>query len=158
MKIPIYRYVKLLRRYLMPLRGQMVLLAVCLLTYIGMGLIAPQFLKRFINEVVEGTGAQVLLGLAITFGLVMLTHRALEVAVRYLSGRVSWAATNALREDFLQHCLSLSMAFHNGKTPGEMIERVDGDISDLRQFFSTFVMNLLGSALLLLGILACLFM
>ena len=52
----------------------------------------------------------------------------------------------------------MSMSFHHGKTPGEMIERIDGDISNLREFFSTFVTRLLGSGILLIGILVFLFL
>ena len=43
------------------------------------------------------------------------------------------------------------MDFHNRRTPGEMIERIDGDVTALANFFSQFVIQVLGSALLLLG-------
>ena len=48
-------------------------------------------------------------------------------------------------------------AFHNARTPGELIERIDGDVTALANFFSRFVIQLLGNALLLLGVLALLF-
>ena len=156
-RIPISKYFQLLRKYLLPLKGWMLVLAITLLAYIAMNLYAPQFLKRFLNETIAGAPVPTLISLAIAFGVANLSYRALEVLVTYLSARVSWAATNALREDFLQHCLSLAMPYHNQRTSGEMIERIDGDISNLREFFSTFVTRLLGSALLLLGILFCLF-
>jgi len=157
-KIPIYKYFQLLRKYLLPLRVEMLALAFTLLAYIGLSLYAPQFLKRFLNQVVEGGATGELIWLAVAFGIANLSFRAVEVLTTYLTGRVSWAATNALREDFMKHCLSMSMPFHHGKTPGEMIERIDGDISNLREFFSTFVTRLLGSALLLIGILVFLFL
>jgi len=157
-KIPIYKYFQLLRKYLLPLRVEMLALAFTLLAYIGLSLYAPQFLKRFLNQVVEGGATVELIWLAVAFGIANLSFRAVEVLTTYLTGRVSWAATNALREDFMKHCLSMSMPFHHGKTPGEMIERIDGDISNLREFFSTFVTRLLGSALLLIGILVFLFL
>ena len=49
------------------------------------------------------------------------------------------------------------MSFHNEHTPGEMIERIDGDANQLGGFFSTFVIQILGNAVLLVGILALLF-
>ena len=73
------------------------------------------------------------------------------------AGRVAWTATNALRSDLARHALHLDMSFHNEHTPGEMIERIDGDAKQLGQFFSTFVIHVMGSLLLLCGIVALLF-
>ena len=63
----------------------------------------------------------------------------------YTSGRVGWTATNALRGDLARHCMMLDMSFHNRHTPGEVIERIDGDAEQLGSFFSTFVIHILGS-------------
>jgi ATP-binding cassette subfamily B protein len=49
------------------------------------------------------------------------------------------------------------MSFHNRRTPGEMIERIDGDINALSDFFSQFVVQVFGNALLLVGVLVLLF-
>ena len=46
------------------------------------------------------------------------------------------------------------MSFHNEHTPGEMIERVDGDVTACSSFFSQFMVRLLGGGLLILGALA----
>src|SRR5207237_10402386 len=66
-------------------------------------------------------------------------------------------ATNELRSDLMAHCVTLDMAFHKEHTAGELIERIDGDVDALSKIFSQFVVNLLGSVLLALGILALLF-
>ena len=100
-KIPIYKYFQLLRKYLLPLKFEMLALAVTLLTYIGLSLYAPQFLKRFLNEAVEGGTTSELVWLAVAFGIANLSFKGVEVLTTYLTGRVSWAATNALREDFM---------------------------------------------------------
>ena len=84
-------------------------------------------------------------------------QQVVNVLATYTGGRVGWTATNALRGDLAGHCLSLDMSFHNDRTPGEMIERIDGDANELGGFFSTFVIHLLGNAVLLVGILGLLF-
>ncbi|RLT34333.1 MAG: ABC transporter ATP-binding protein [Chloroflexi bacterium] len=56
-----------------------------------------------------------------------------------------WSATNALRADLALHCLRLDMAFYNSHTPGELIERVDGDMSGLP-------IQMIASALLVVGV------
>ncbi|HEU5381519.1 MAG TPA: ABC transporter ATP-binding protein, partial [Ktedonobacteraceae bacterium] len=57
----------------------------------------------------------------------------------------------------MAHCLSLDMEFYKERAIGELIERIDGDVDALSNFFSQFVVNLLGSLILLIGILALLF-
>ena len=50
------------------------------------------------------------------------------------------------------------MHFHNDHTPGELIERIDGDVTELATFFSQFALNLVSNGLLLIGILVALFL
>jgi ABC-type multidrug transport system fused ATPase/permease subunit len=56
------------------------------------------------------------------------------------------------------HCLKLDMAFHNARTPGEMIERVDGDVGKLENFLSQFVVQVILNGLLLTGVVVLLFL
>jgi ATP-binding cassette, subfamily B, bacterial len=48
------------------------------------------------------------------------------------------------------------MSFHKAHTPGELIERVDGDVNELANFFSHMMLVLAGNALLLIGVLVLL--
>jgi ABC-type multidrug transport system fused ATPase/permease subunit len=45
------------------------------------------------------------------------------------------------------------MSFHNNHPPGEMIERIDGDITNIAMFFSQFAVRILSNLLLLIGVL-----
>jgi ATP-binding cassette, subfamily B, bacterial len=86
-----------------------------------------------------------------------LVGQIVAVGDTYLAGSVGQEATNALRADPTVHCLDLDMSFHNARTPGEMIERFDGDVAALANFFSRFVLSLGASALMLIGVLVLLF-
>ena len=44
------------------------------------------------------------------------------------------------------------MTFHHVRTPGEMIERVDSDVTQIANFFSQFVVMVLANVLLLFGV------
>jgi ABC-type multidrug transport system fused ATPase/permease subunit len=83
--------------------------------------------------------------------------QALSVAATYVGETVAWTATNALRLDLLRHALHLDATFHKDHTPGQMIERIDGDIATLSNFFSRFTIDVVGNAILVSGILALLF-
>jgi ABC-type multidrug transport system fused ATPase/permease subunit len=49
--------------------------------------------------------------------------------------------------------LHLDMSFHTTYTPGELIQRIDGDVSHLANFLSRFAVRIAGGVLLLIGVL-----
>ena len=156
-RISLRRYADLLVTYLRPQKALVAVVAVALLGNIGLQLLSPQILRYFIDEALAGSAVARLVGAAVLFTAVAFVQQAVNVVATYTSGRVGWTATNALRGDLARHCLHLDMSFHNRHTPGEMIERIDGDAEELGSFFSTFVIHVLGTVLLLAGILLLLF-
>ena len=146
--------------YLRPQIGRVALLALTLLGGIGLQLLGPQILRRFIDSVAAHGSAVPLVYLWGLAGLFLAATAAAQVArvgATWLSGQVGWAATNRLRHDLADHCLRLDLDFHNARTPGELIERLDGDVTVLAGFFSEFVIQIFGGALLIAGIVGLLF-
>jgi ABC-type multidrug transport system fused ATPase/permease subunit len=133
------------------------LLSALLFGGIGLELLNPQILRSFIDMAAQGSAITQLTRAALLFIGIALIQQVISVAATYVSQNVGWTATNALRADLIAHCLGLDMAFHKAHTPGELIERVDGDVTALATFFSQFVILVLGNGLLLLGVLALLF-
>jgi ATP-binding cassette subfamily B protein len=154
--IPIRQYWELLYKYLRPQWKIAYLLAIFLLTSIALQLINPQIIRRFIDDAQAGADTETLLRSALLFLVLAIAYQIISVLANYISEIVAWTATNALRVDLTRHCLCLDLSFHNAHTPGEMIERVDGDINNLANFFSRFVVELLGNGLLLVGVLVLL--
>ena len=157
MNIPIKRYWRLLTRYLGPQCLSVILLAVVLFGSIGLQLLNPQIARRFIDAAQGGAPQETLVRVALLFLGVALLQQTVSVSLTYLGGNVGWKATNELRADLADHCLRLDMSFHNTHTPGEMIERVDGDVNALSNFFSLLALRLLGNGLLLVGVLLLLY-
>lgn len=156
MHIPLHDYWSLLARYLRARRGKTTLLTVLLFASIGLQLVNPQLVRRFVDAAQAGSALDILLWLALLFLVAALLDYGLTLAVTYVSEDVGWRTTNALRADLAAHCLRLDMTFHHQYTPGALIERVDGDVGQLARFFAQLVIQLLGNFLLLLGILGVL--
>jgi ATP-binding cassette, subfamily B, bacterial len=153
MAIPLRQYGELLARYLRPQRTRVALLAVVLLASIGLQLVNPQIVRFFIDTALGGGALGALVTAALTFlGIAMFTQ-VLSVIATYIGENVGWTATNMLRVDLALHCLRLDMPFHKTHTPGEMIERIDGDVTALSRFFSQFVIYVLGNVLMMIGVL-----
>ncbi len=156
--IPLARYSNLLGKYLRPQWRKALLMAVLLLTSIGLQLVVPQILRVFIDTAQSGEGLDVLIRSALVFLAVAFATQLLSAAATYFAADVGWTATNAIREDLAAHTLALDMSFHTSRTPGELIERIDGDVTSLSNFFSQFSVRVLGGALMLAGILVILWL
>ena len=153
MKIPLKQYLALLQKYLKPQLKTVGLLGFLLLGNIALLLINPQIIRNFIDAAQGGGSTAVLTRSALLFlGLALLQQFA-TVLANYFSEIVAWTATNGLRVDLADHCLRLDLSFHNAHPPGEIIERIDGDVNNLANFFSRFVVEFLGNELLLIGLL-----
>jgi ATP-binding cassette subfamily B protein len=157
MDIPLKQYWDLLLNYLRPLWRWSALLAALILGSIALQLVNPQIMRQFIDTAETGGAPATMLRAALLFIGVALVQQIVSVSATYISENVGWTATNALRKDLADHCLRLDMSFHNARTPGEMIERVDGDVNALSTFFSQFAIQIAGNAILLAGVLVLLF-
>lgn len=157
MNISLKSYWNLLSDHIRPQKGRFILLAALLLGSIGLRILAPQIMRQFIDDALAGKPLSLLTGIAIAFIALALIQQGVSIAVKYLGENVAWTATNALRAELAEHALYLDMKFHNDRTPGELIERIDGDVTELATFFSQFALNLVANGLLLIGILVALF-
>ncbi|TQR44881.1 ABC transporter ATP-binding protein [Paenibacillus popilliae] len=146
-----------LLRYLYPVRGRLLLLLIMLLVSTACQLINPQLVQQFIDTAAAQGAISTLLTLAGIYLLIAVFTQFITVAISYVGNDISWRATNTLRGDLLRHCLGLDMQFHNRKTPGEMIERIDGDVTGMSNFFAMFIAQVIGSFILLIGILGYMF-
>ncbi len=154
--IPVRRYWKLLRDYLRPHRAGVAVLGLLVAGGIALQLINPQLMARIIDGAVAGAEASSLVGLALLFMLLAVAQQALALGATWVGQRIGWAATNELRADLADHCMRLDLGFHKQRTPGELIERIDGDVTALSNFFSQFVVHVVGNLVLLIGILVLL--
>ncbi|AVH69237.1 ABC transporter ATP-binding protein [Nostoc sp. 'Lobaria pulmonaria (5183) cyanobiont'] len=157
-------YISILLRYLQPLWHKSLLLLILLLIGIGLRLLNPQILATFIDTAMSTTGyayagakfsrliqlALLFLGIALATGLISLLET-------YLAADIGLRATNRLRANLTLHCLQLDMSFHNNQTPGALIERIDGDVSQLNDFFSRFAIDFVGNSIFAVGVFIALF-
>jgi ATP-binding cassette subfamily B protein len=154
--IPVRAYIRLLAHYLRPLRSRVVLLSGLLAAGIALQLINPQLVRAFLDRATTDGEHGDLIPLAIWFMVIAVVHQATSVLATYLAEDVGWTATNDMRRDLAAHVIDLDMGFHKEHTPGELIERIDGDVTALSNFFSAFVIKVVANVVLILGILVLL--
>jgi ABC-type multidrug transport system fused ATPase/permease subunit len=157
MKIPIKQYWSLLHTYLRPQKGRLAVLGGLLVLKIALRLINPQIVQRFLDQAFAGASTATLLRHGALFFAIAAATQILTVVNVYVSETVAWTATNALRLNLLQHILKLDMAFHKAHRPGELTERIDSDVDALSNFFSKFVINVIGNGILAMSVLVLMF-
>jgi ABC-type multidrug transport system fused ATPase/permease subunit len=143
----------LFRTYVAPHRRQALLLATLLAANIGLQLVNPQLLRYVIDSALAGADLTFLTLAALAFIVVALATQLFAAGAQYVGESLGWTATNSLRADLTLHCLRLDLGFHKARTPGELVERIDGDVTALAGFFSRFAVTLIGNAALLVGVL-----
>ena len=156
--IPVRAYFSLLANYLKPLRPRVVLLSFVLFSTIALQLVNPQLIKRFIDGAIDGRDASALIPIAVTFMLIAVGQQALAIWATYLAEDIGWSATNHLRGDLTDHVIHLDMGFHKGHSAGELIERIDGDVTSLSNFFSAMMIKVVGNGGLVIGIIVMLWL
>jgi ATP-binding cassette subfamily B protein len=156
LNITFNEYARFLTRYLRPRLRLVLLLAVTLFVSIGLQLVNPQILRFFIDTARAGGATDLLTRTALLFIGIAVLQQLIGVLVVYVTENLGWATTNDLRGELARYCLGLDMSFHTAHTPGEMIERIDGDVMALSNFFSQFILQVFGNMLLVIGILVVL--
>jgi ATP-binding cassette, subfamily B, bacterial len=151
------KYRVLLSRYFKPYLRQAAWSGLLLLASVVLRLLNPQILRTFIDAAVGHAAGNVLLTQAGWYLAIAIVIQVLAVPETWLATNIGLLATNRLRADLARHCLGLDMTFHKQHTPGEMIERVDGDVATLGNFFSRFVVEIVSSLALMAGILVLMF-
>lgn len=149
---------ELLAAYLRPHWRRAGLLALLLLVGVGLQLLSPQILRRFLDVAAGDAPADRLAVLATLFLAAGLATQVISVLAAYVGNDLGWLATNDLRLDLAERTLRMDLTFHHSVTPGQLIERIDGDTSALANFFSRFVLLLAGNLLLLAGVLIVLYL
>lgn len=115
-------------------------------------LLAPQLTRRFVDDAIAGDSTRHLTLIAVAYLVLAVFGQVARMLTAWMASRLSWDGTNRLRETLAEHALHLDMAYHGKRTPGEMIERVDGDVVALAEFVVAFLLDVVASLLLLLGV------
>src|SRR5690349_10292780 len=100
------RHLNLIFQYLRPQWRKSTILAFFLMGTIVLQLIMPQLIRQFIDTVQLKTDLEDLGITAILYMGVVFLNQIVYAAATYMSEDVGWTATNSMRADLLQHCLS----------------------------------------------------
>jgi ATP-binding cassette, subfamily B, bacterial len=119
-------------------------------------LAGPLVVRKIVDEATDGADTSTFVGLALLFLAIAVTTQVVGVVVIRYATVTAWGTTNQLRLRMTRHVLGLDHEFHRTHTPGELIQRVDGDVTSVSDFLSQVVPRATGGIMLILGILTVL--
>ncbi|MEM9035478.1 MAG: ABC transporter ATP-binding protein [Actinomycetota bacterium] len=136
---------------LRPHRRQYVALAVALGASSALLLVGPLLVGRTVDRAAEGASVAELTALAGALVGIGVAAQVASVIVTWWATRIAWSTTNELRIELAGHVLGLDHEFHRTHTPGELVQRIDGDVTALSDLLARVVPKVGGAVLTTMG-------
>ena len=136
---------------LRPAAGRWFALGLLVAVASGLALAGPLVVRAVIDRATAGAGVGELQTLAVLFLAIAVARQLVEVVSAGAATVTAWRTTNEFRLDMTRHVLGLDHEFHRRHTPGELIQRVDGDITSVNELCSRVLTRAVGSTLLIVG-------
>lgn len=136
---------------LRPAAGRWLALGVLVAFGSALALAGPLVVRRVIDSAAAGTTAADVRNLAFVFLAIAVTRQIAAVVTARSATTIAWRTTNDFRLEMTRHVLGLDHEFHRRHTPGELIQRVDGDITSVNDLCSRVLTRVVGAALLVAG-------
>ena len=119
-------------------------------------LAGPLVVRRIVDLATAGADAGELAQLAVLFLVIAVATQIVAVVVARQATIAAWSTTNDVRLRLTRHVLGLDHEFHRKHTPGELIQRVDGDVTSVAEFLGQVVPKVVGGVMLVGGVLVVL--
>lgn len=117
----------------------------------AMALAGPLVVRQIVDDARSGATANQLVRLAGVFLAIAVGTQLLTVAFTWFATVTAWHTTNDIRVRLAAHVLGLDHEFHRKHTPGELIQRVDGDVTSVSDFLGQVVPRVVGAAAMVFG-------
>jgi ATP-binding cassette, subfamily B, bacterial len=117
----------------------------------ALALAGPLVVRRIVDDAATGSTAAEITKLALLYLVLALIAQVIIVVVAWFATVTAWRTTNVIRIRLARHVLELDHEFHRRHTPGELIQRVDGDVTSVSEFLGRVVPRMLGAFFMVAG-------
>ncbi len=146
-----WRTYRRLTPYLMPYRGRLVLVLTLSLLATAVNLAQPYLSKLMIDQALLGHDLSALWWIAAATVGVTLGGYVLNIASSYRYVKISAAMLFDIRVDLLRHLQTLSPRFYARFRLGDLMSRINSDVSDVQRAAADTLLAALGNVLFLIG-------
>lgn len=119
-------------------------------------LVGPLLIGRIVDDVADGAGSAQVVRYGLAFLAVTVAAQLISVGTTWFANTIAWRTANDLRLSLTRHVLGLDHEFHRTHTPGELIQRIDGDVTSVSDFLGRVLANIAAAVLTVIGVLVVL--
>jgi len=141
-------------KYARPYTKSLVFAFICLTLTSLVNLVLPLIVRNMINAVVVLKDSQILDGLAWDLFFIIILQAVFAVTHNYVFGFVGHRMTTDFRIEFFSHIQSLSLRFFQERRVGEILSRMNNDISVIQNALISIPVALLRQSITLIGAMA----
>ena len=141
-------------KYARPYTKSLVFAFICLTLTSLVNLVLPLIVRNMINAVVILKDSQILDGLAWDLFFIIILQAVFAVTHNYVFGFVGHRMTTDFRIEFFSHIQSLSLRFFQERRLGEILSRMNNDISVIQNALVSIPVALLRQSITLIGAMA----
>ena len=141
-------------KYARPYTKSLVFAFICLTLTSLVNLVLPLIVRNMINAVVILKDSQILDGLAWDLFFIIILQAVFAVTHNYVFGFVGHRMTTDFRIEFFSHIQSLSLRFFQERRLGEILSRMNNDISVIQNALVSIPIALLRQSITLIGAMA----
>ena len=141
-------------KYARPYTKSLVFAFICLTLTSLVNLVLPLIVRNMINAVVILKDSQILDGLAWDLFFIIILQAVFAVTHNYVFGFVGHRMTTDFRIEFFSHIQSLSLRFFQERRVGEILSRMNNDISVIQNALVSIPVALLRQSITLIGAMA----
>lgn len=129
-----------------------VLLFLLLLSETVLSLLMPEILSVYIDNL-EIKGDIWLVSCALGYCFSVFIRGCVSTCNTYISESLGWKLCDHLRVDLFKRIFNFNVQYHKSSQEGGFLERIEGDVNFLIGFFSSMMVDIFSSALMVIGIL-----
>ncbi len=168
------RFRQILKAQMGRMKGSLCLAALCLLGVTLTELLAPWPLKlifdyillakplpasfSFLHDIVQAGPAISLTVLSLSIAAIAALNGGCSYGQIYVTSKVGYWLVYTIRRELFSHLQQLSLSFHNRAQSGELLTKLAGDTTTLREVFTDWALTTTAHVLTVLGMFVIMFL
>lgn len=126
-------------------------LSVVMLSCSGLELLIPQILGMYVDSL-NVINIKLLSIIAISYLLMVIISAIINNINIFLCENLGWKICDDIRIELLEKVFGYGAQYQKMNSSGGLVEKIEGDVNFLFNFFSSFLVNIVGSGLIVIGV------
>ena len=139
------------KKYAYENKTKIFIIAIIMLSCSSLELLLPQILGRYVDSL-NALNIKILSIIAISYLVMVILSFVVNNINIFLCEKLGWDICDDIRIKLVERVFGYGTQYQKMHSNGELVEKIEGDVNFLFNFFSSFLVNVVGSGLIVIGI------